>query len=132
MRLDFYEGFLKIESFLKEDAKRFSDLTPGESIEIHLLSEKIKEIYKAANDNAAISIFSKTGQQAGQTVGRNHFHITVGETQSKLSLALSYLRKIFLPYTPLSVDAISTQVTLRKTELRELPEFIESYRDLIK
>ncbi|VHO02107.1 HIT family protein [Candidatus Rhabdochlamydia sp. T3358] len=112
----------------RPDAKRFSDLTRGEFIEIHLLSEKIKEIYKEANGSATISIFSKTGQQAGQTVGRNHFHITVGETQSKLRLALSYLRKIFLPYAPLSADAISAQVIQRKVELSKLPAFIESYR----
>ncbi len=116
----------------RPDAKRLSDLKPSEFIDVHLLSEKIKEIYKKISPNATISIFSKTGQQAGQTVGRNHFHISVGETQSKLRLALSYLRKMFLPYAPLSVDAIKEQVTLRKAELAELPSFIESYRaDLI-
>ncbi len=116
----------------RPDAKRFSDLTPGEFIEIHLLSEKIKEIYKEVNGSATISIFSKTGQQAGQTVGRNHFHITVSETQSKLSQAFTYLQKIFFPFASLSADAISTQVILRKAELRELPAFIDSYTALIK
>lgn len=111
----------------RPDAKRLSDLTSDEFIEIHLLSEKIREIYKKISPNATISIFSKTGQQAGQTVGRNHFHISAGETQSKLRLALSYLRKIFLPYAPLSADVMKDQIEKRKRELSELPSFIKEY-----
>lgn len=110
------------------DAKRFSDLTLSEFTEIHLLSEKIRQIYKQISPHTIISIFSRTGEQAGQTVALNHFHISVREPLSTFHTALYYLRKIVFPYPPFTTESSNALVNLRKEDLAELPAFIESYR----